>query len=77
MVFGKLVPSVTCSPKSSKLPTVVVANLKLTSSEWTSYDSQALALEATYFKETRAIATLKTGDIAKSSPGNYPATALS
>jgi len=56
---------------------VVVANLKLTSSEWTSYDSQALALEATYFKETRAIATLKTGDIAKSSPGNYPATALS
>ena len=69
-IVGKRVPSVTSSPKSSKLLTVVVTNRQLTSSEWKSYDSQALALEGTYLKATKGIATLKTGDIAKSFPGN-------
>jgi Asp/Glu/hydantoin racemase len=68
-IIGKRVPSVTSSPKSSKLLTVVVTNRKLTGSKWKSHDFQALAVEATYLKATKGIATLKTGDIAKSFPG--------
>ena len=64
-VFGKLVPSVTCFPKSSKLLTVVVANLKLTNREWGPYGLKAQALEATYSKGTKGIATVKTRDMSK------------
>jgi hypothetical protein len=69
-IVGTRVPWVTSSPKGFKLLTAVVTNRKLTGSEWKSHDSQALALEATYLKATRGIATLKTGDIAKSFPTN-------
>jgi|AntAceMinimDraft_13_1070369.scaffolds.fasta_scaffold76205_1 hypothetical protein len=56
VVFGERVPSVTSYPKSPNLLTVVAANLKLTSSEWSSYDSHAPTVEVTYLKAARSIA---------------------
>lgn len=69
-IVGKLVPSVSNSPKSSKLVTVVVTNRKLTSREWESYDSHSLTVEVTYLKAAMGIATLKTEDTVGSFPGN-------
>jgi hypothetical protein len=44
---------------------VVVANLKLTNREWGPYGLKAQALEATYSKGTKGIATVKTRDMSK------------
>jgi hypothetical protein len=65
---GKRLPWQTSSAKNSRLPTVVVANPKLSTREWNSHGSQVLTLEASYLQVTKGIATLKKGDIAKSFP---------